>query len=239
MNNVIKMGLGLLSASALVACGGSNDPEPVQTPPSVPETSQTLRITVTNVTAGQPFSPILVAVNTGAAAWVTGAAASTDLERLAESGNASALATSLAASGGLGAVNGKAPLAPGAKEVVEVSFNTNAAAKLTLAGMMVNTNDAFIGLAALPVGALAVGGQVRQALYAWDAGTEANDETAATVPGPAAGGEGFNAARSDGLNSIRLHAGVISADDGLTTSVLKSQHRFDNPVGTVLIERIR
>lgn len=51
------------------------------------------------------------------------------------------------------------------------------------------------------------------------------------IPGAPGGGEGFN--------EIRLHAGVVSVDDGLATSVLKSNHRFDNPVMSVLIERIR
>ncbi|PIQ51143.1 MAG: hypothetical protein COW02_15940 [Comamonadaceae bacterium CG12_big_fil_rev_8_21_14_0_65_59_15] len=229
MNNMIKVGLGLLATTTLVACGGGNSPEPMQT----------LRITMTNLTAGQPISPVMVALNTGATAWSAGAVASTALEKLAESGDASALAASLAAAGGLGAANGKAPIGPGASESIELSFNANAAAKLTLAGMLVNTNDAFTGLAAVSVGGLAVGEQLTQQLAAWDAGTEANDETAATIPGPAGGGEGFNAARSDGLNLIRVHAGVVSADDGLATSVLKSTHRFDNPVLGVLIERIR
>lgn len=232
MNNISGFGLCLLAAATLSACGGGSTPAPA-------EPMQTLRVTVTNLTAGQPMSPVLMALNTGAAAWSAGGVASTALEKLAESGDASALAANLKAAGGLGAANGTAVLVPGASESLEVSFDANSAAMLTLAGMLVNTNDAFTGLAALPVGGLAVGGQLQRQLGAWDAGTEANDETAETIPGPAGGGEGFNATRSDALNAIRVHAGVVSADDGLATSVLKSQHWFDNPVLSVLIERIR
>lgn len=232
MNKISGFGLCLLAAATLSACGGGSTPAPA-------EPMQTLRVTVTNLTAGQPMSPVFMALNTGAAAWSGGAVASGALEKLAESGDATALADSLAAAGGLDATHGKAPLAPGATEILELSFNASSAAKLTLATMLVNTNDGFTGLTALPVGAMAVGQQTTQRVLAWDAGTEANDETAATIPGPAGNGEGYNAARSDAPNAVRNHAGVVSVEDGLATSVLKSQHRFDNPVLRVLIERIR
>lgn len=231
MKKITRYGLSVLTVTTLVACGGGTG--------DAPTPMQTLRVTVTNLTTGQPMSPVLVALNTGAAAWSAGATASASLEKLAEGGDASALAASLAADGGLGQVNGTMPIGPGAAESHEISFNANSAAKLTLATMLVNTNDAFTGLAALPVGAMAVGDQVTRQLIAMDAGTEANDETATTIPGPAGGGEGFNAARSDSLDAIRVHAGVISSDDGLATSALKAKHRFDNPVMSVRIERIR
>lgn len=229
MLKISRLGLSLMALTALVACGGGN----------TQVATQTLRVTVTNLTAAQPMSPVLVALNTGAAAWSAGSVASAALEKLAESGDATALAAALAAGGGLGAAHGASVLVPGASTSIEVSFDANPAAQLTLATMLVNTNDGFAGLAALPVGTMAVGDQINQPLAAWDAGTEANDETAATIPGPAGGGEGFNAARSDAVNAVRIHAGVVSADDGLATSVLKSQHRFDNPVLNVVIERIR
>jgi hypothetical protein len=226
---ITKSALGLLVATTLAACGGGSGTEP----------EQTLRVTVTNLTAGQPMSPLLLEVHTGPAAWTAGASASTALEHLAEGGDATALAAELTAAGGLAQVNGAAPLGPGASESHDISYQANAHAELTLAAMLVNTNDAFTGVAALPVGAMAVGDRVSRELPAWDAGTEANDETAATIPGPAGGGEGFNAARSDGLDAVRIHAGVVSGDDGLAGSVLKARHRFDNPVMKVEIERIR
>jgi hypothetical protein len=231
MNKILtRSALCLFAACTLAACGGGGDPEP----------EQTLRVTVTNLTAGQPMSPLLLAVNTGgSAAWTAGASASTALEHLAEGGDATALADDLAAAGGIAQVKGTAPIGPGASESHDLVFRGHAEAKLTLAAMLVNTNDAFTGLAALPVGAMAVGEHMSRELMAWDAGTEANDETAASIPGPAGGGEGFNAARSDALDAVRIHAGVVSSDDGLASSVLKGKHRFDNPVMKVEIERIR
>jgi len=72
---------------------------------------------------------------------------------------------------------------------------------------------------------------------AYDAGTEANSETAATIPGPAAGGEGYNSTRDD-RDTVGGHPGVISADDGLTGSALDASHRFDNPVARITITRL-
>lgn len=229
MNKTLtRNALCLLAVATLAACNG-DDAEP----------EQTLRVTVTNLTAGQPMSPLLLALNTGATAWTTGEPASAGLEHLAEGGDSSMLAAEITAAGGIAEVKGAAAIGPGASESHEISFKANANALLTLAAMLVNTNDAFTGLAALPVGALAVGDRMSRELLAWDAGSEANEETAASIPGPAGGGEGFNAARSDALDAVRIHAGVVSSDDGLASSVLKGKHRFDNPVMKLEIERIR
>jgi hypothetical protein len=180
-----------------------------------------------------------VALHTGPAAWTAGASASAGLEKLAEGGDAASLAAELSASGGIAQVNGAAPIGPGAVDRHELSYKANADAMLTLATMLVNTNDAFTGLSALAVGGMAVGDRVSRELTAWDAGTETNGEAVGTIPGPADGGEGFNPERSDALDAVRVHAGVVSVDDGLAGSVLKGKHRFDNPVMKVEIERIR
>jgi len=72
----------------------------------------------------------------------------------------------------------------------------------------------------------------------YDAGTEINNEAPGTIPGPADGGEGFNADRSDNVNLVRGHGGVVSSADGLASSVLDQSHRFDNPAVMVTITRI-
>ena len=62
-------------------------------------------------------------------------------------------------------------------------------------------------------------------------------ETADTVPGPAAGGEGFNEIRDDIADIITMHPGVVSKQDGLSNSVLGAEHKFDNPVSKIVITR--
>jgi hypothetical protein len=88
------------------------------------------------------------------------------------------------------------------------------------------------------VSALAEGDAWTGRAIVYDAGTEADTEAAGTIPGPADGGEGFNAARDDSDDRVTMHAGVVTQDDGLATSVLTSQHKFDNPAVMVRIERI-
>ena len=125
--------------------------------------------------------------------------------------------------------------------------------RLTVTTMLVNTNDAFTGLNAANVSNMAVGDIKTFMTVTWDAGTEANTETAATMPGPAAsaaggGGEaaGYDVVRDDLADAVRLHQGVVTsanADDpsreGLSTSVLTEAHRFDFPTSRVVITRTR
>jgi hypothetical protein len=83
-----------------------------------------------------------------------------------------------------------------------------------------------------------VGDSVTLRTIAYDAGTEANTEAAVHIPGPAGGGEGFNGARDDVADRVAMHSGVVTQDDGKPTSDLNGQHRFDNPVAAIRIERI-
>jgi len=109
--------------------------------------------------------------------------------------------------------------------------------RISVATMLVNTNDAFSGLDAILVDSMAVGELLRFRSIAYDAGTEADSEQATAIPGPAGGGEGFNAARDDQADQVSMHSGVVSRDDGFATSDLTEQHRFDNPVAEILIVR--
>ena len=81
-----------------------------------------------------------------------------------------------------------------------------------------------------------MGESLRITAPAYDAGTEANSERAAGIPGPAAGGEGFNAVRDD-EDFVRGHSGVVSSQDGLDDSVLTGAHRWDNPVFSLVVTR--
>ena len=94
-----------------------------------------------------------------------------------------------------------------------------------MASMLVNTNDAFVGESGLSLKSLAVGDTFVMNMNVWDSGTELNDELAATIPGPAGGGEGFNTTRND-TDVVSFHAGIISQDDGLTDVGTKWQPSF-------------
>ena len=225
----------LLAAALLTACHGDsnndsgNDSE-----------NRTFTITVTNLTANQPLSPITAIAHTsGYHAFIDGESASTALEVMAEGGDNGALITEAeAASQYLDSKSGAAPIGPGASDTVELSVTHGSKAHLSLLSMLVNTNDAFTASNAYKISDLALNQSRTINLPVWDAGTEANSEAAGTIPGPADSGEGYNAARDDIVDFVGIHRGVISADDGLATSVLNESHRFLNPAAKVTIKRI-
>lgn len=91
-------------------------------------------------------------------------------------------------------------------------------------------------IAGLYIGDLAVGESKTIYAHPYDAGTEENTETASTIPGPAGGGEGFNAQRLD-RDFVSAHSGVVTSDDGLATSALDESHRFLAPVAKIVVTR--
>ena len=137
----------------------------------------------------------------------------------------------------LATATGAGVLLPGTTESADLTVTTAGSIRLTLATMLVNTNDAFGGLNARSLDHLAVGQSATFLAPAYDAGTEANSESAASVPGPAAGGEGFNIVRDD-MDFVHLHPGVLSSQDGLAGSALSNAHRWDNPVFKLVVTRI-
>ena len=108
---------------------------------------------------------------------------------------------------------------------------------LSIATMLVNTNDGFTGKTGIDINQMAIGDTISMTTVALDAGTEGNSELAGTIPGSADGGEGFNAERND-VDYVALHPGIVGMDDGLQSSVLNGDHRFDNPVVRILITRL-
>jgi hypothetical protein len=225
----------ILTASAflLQACGDDDDPM-IPTPASY-------LVTLTNLTAAQPISPPLLVLHDGSyQLFEIGSTASAGFEIMAEGGDNSTLQNEAdAASDVVSTVAGSAPIGPGASSefIIDAAVSQQTVG-LSLAGMLVNTNDAVTGVASIDISSLPINESMVLNAIAYDAGTEANSEASGTIPGPADGGEGFNAARDDITDQITVHSGVITSDDGLATSVLGDQHRFLNPVLRVEVERI-
>ena len=230
-----------LAATALAACDSSDSVTPFVPAPPPPPTA-TFEVTVSNLTNGQPLSPVgVIAHADGYAVFSIGAAATVGLEQLAEGGDNSFLLSEADADANVFATaSGAAPIGPGGRETIsiEVLQSDLANMRLSTSTMLVNTNDAITMLNAVDLSAMASGDVISQRTIAYDAGTEADTELAAHIPGPAGGGEGFNAARDDDADRVSMHTGVVGQDDGFAASSLDNQHRFDNPVAMVRIERI-
>lgn len=215
-------------------------------------------VQVTNLTHGQPMAPTAIVVHEpGYNMFVSSQAASLGLESLAEGGSPSMLISEAQDSiWFLDAVNTDGINPPGATTTVttvlvpELDIDN---VQLSVATMLVDTNDAFAGFNAKDISNMAVGESRTFLAPVWDAGTEANLETASTMPGPAAtaaggGGAsaGFDAARDDIIDAVRIHAGVVTSEnandpsmEGLSTSVLNQSDRFDNPSARITITRTR
>ncbi len=231
----------LLLCSTLVACGGNDSGTPPATANPPPTPVAQFELTITNLTNNQPLSPAAVVVHRGGfQVFTVGTAASLPLEVLAEGGdNSDFVADAQGGAGVLEVRSGAGPIGPGASEsfTFDADITSTPNLFLSIATMLVNTNDAFSGANRADIGGLAVGDTRRLRSIAYDAGTEADSEAAGTIPGPAVGGEGFNPARDDDADQVTMHGGVISNETGLATSVLTSQERFDNPVLQISVTR--
>jgi hypothetical protein len=225
----------ILSSTLLMAAYSDNNTStaPVAVPPAPTPVPVSYAVTVTNLTAAQPFSPVAVVLHDSEGLWQVGQAASAPLEQLAESGDNSDF---LQSTDVLGNANGGQIIAPGDSQVITVTINDRVDTKLTTASMLVNTNDAFAGLDSYALDSLTVGDVITMRVPALDAGTELNDEAMGTIPGPADNGEGFNAAR-ESRDTVAFHSGVVSAADGLTQSTLDVEHQFDNAVMLIRVKR--
>ncbi|TQV86455.1 spondin domain-containing protein [Aliikangiella coralliicola] len=207
--------------------GGVVTPPPIQT--------KLFNVEFTNLTNAQPLSPVALVLHTEGQLWQLNQASSDALELLAEAGDNSAI---LAEDFVQDSVSGEGVVMPGVTRALAIEAPTSGDAYLSLATMLVNTNDAFTGFTRMDVSNMATNESVTLSIAAYDSGTEANSEAAGSIPGPADGGEGYNSVRDD-VDFVARHPGVVTADDGLTTSVLNESHRFDNPVIRVTVLRIR
>ena len=202
----------------------------VASPTVLAQSETTYEVTVTNLTRGQTFTPILVASHQdGVQLFTLGQPASEELAALAEDGNVEPLKELLQSNDKVSDVsNSDGLLEPGKSVTVRVSAQ-DGAEYISLASMLIPTNDAFVALN----GVKAPGSsetQIYPAL-AYDAGSEPNDELCANIPGPVCGGVG-GSPEAGGENYVHTHAGIHGIGD------LPAEDRdWRNPVAEIQIRR--
>jgi len=237
--------VGLLAALLTVsACGSDTDGRSTISPGNdvAPIATASFEVTITNLTNAQPISPVAALIHQdGFNSIVIGEGAGLGVEMIAEGGsNSEFLSEVQALETTITTQSGNGPIGPGATQTIRLDIFESelAGAQLSAIGMLVNTNDAITALNAVAIDDIPVGESRTYDTIAYDAGTEADTEAAGTMPGPADGGEGFNAERSDAANVVTMHQGVVTRDDGLVSSVLTQAHRWDNPVSRVTVTRL-
>lgn len=196
-------------------------------------------VTITNITKGQTFTPLLVATHSSKIAFFElGEPASVGLEILAEDGATGTLAEELAATGEVAdAVTIDGLLGPGQRTSTVVRAAPGAR-RLSVAAMLIPTNDTFVALDSVR---LPFFGSIKRQAIAYDAGTEANDQNCNNMPGPRCGGTGFVPGPSVGDEgyvyvSNGFHT-LPPADDGEVLGPLTYDWR--NPVALIEVRRLR
>ena len=202
--------------------------------------SQMFEVTLTNLTTGEPgaggqvlSAPIFAAHIADFKIAEVGQPASPALVALAENGVTLGLAT-IAAAGGANTVLADGNVIPGGSVTVTVTADM-ANSSLSVASMLVSTNDAFI--AAVDVPLFDENGDPVSAsleLMAYDAGSEDNTEMASDIPGPL----GLDEATDPPMSNERVptEGGVIAAHEGIQGGAdVGEAFAWDEPTAMLMI----
>jgi hypothetical protein len=214
-------------ASALLLAGSAFAKDG---PPPGEGFGKAFEVTITNLTKTQNFTPILAATHSADIAFFApGAPAIDEIAIIAESGNVAPLDELLATVPDLvldTAING-ALLGPGESVTVTVDGH-RLYDRLSFAAMLIPTNDTFVALNSAPL-------PTHTAMftaYAWDAGSEENDELCTSIPGPPCFGEGSSEA--DGEGFVHIANGVHGIGD-----LPAAAYDWNGPVARVVVTRVR
>ena len=214
MKKAVLVLLASLMASGTVFAGGE----------------QKYAVTVTNITAGQAFTPISAATHRSSISFFElGQPASDELEMLAEGGNTMPLEDLLNANASVvsDVQTTVGLLGPGESVTMYIEGKLRHDV-LSFAAMLLPTHDTFVAVDSVP---LPVGYASTHAI-AYDAGTEVNDELCANIPGPYCGGAPYSA--DDGEGFVHVANGIQGIGD-----LAPGMFDWRNPVASVSIRRMR
>ncbi len=197
-------------------------------------------VTVTNITKGMILSPALVALHKAGLDPIfrLGEPASSELAAVAEDAMLDPLMSALALSPrvvGTAIITGQSgPIMPG--ETASIILDAGRGfppTKISLAGMLVTTNDGFYGLSSADAPSLHAflgsGSLETYLVPAYDAGSEYNSESCAYIPGPPCGSPNVHdPAAAEGF--VHIHEGIHGEGD-LSPSALD----WRNPVAKITI----
>ncbi len=188
-----------------------------------------VEVTITNLTRGQTMTSVFFARHDGSAAplYTLGQPASDGLASMAEDGSASGLLEAWDSEENSSVAEARTAgglIRPG--QSVTITFNVGDGKQLlSLASMLVSTNDGFVGANGLDLSSSKV-----VYLNVYDAGSEGNSEDCQYVPGPPCGSHNArDTATAEGF--VHVHAG-IHGDGGLDPA----QHDWRNPAARLEIK---
>ncbi len=196
-------------------------------------------VTVTNLTRGQIISPPVVYTHNRKLEplFKPGSPASAELAAIAEDAVNDPLIDSLSGNPNVKDVQtlfgAGGPILPGESASVEVGAGGHFRF-VTVVAMLVSTNDAFFALN----GVRGPGhGSSMHRSPAYDAGSEANNEDCAFIPGPPCGNAGVrDGAGAEGY--VHIHAGIHGIGPQGGPSIVPEEHDWRNPVARIEIRRL-
>ena len=210
--------------------------------------AQELSVTVTNLTQGLYFTPVLTAAHSSDShIFMAGEMASDELQAMAEGGDISGLSSVLMnANANVNENPAAGLLAPATSASFSLSTDS-ANTHLSLAAMVLPSNDGFAGLDSWEIPTEA--GTYTVFLNAYDAGTEANDEVRGSgapgeagmpVPAPLEDIIGMNGTGVTDMESnskVHIHRGSLGDSDltGGNSDINSSVQRWLNPVAKLTI----
>jgi len=196
------------------------------------DNKKSLTLTITNESFNQPFSPFFVMVHNSHAdpLYVRGEPASEPLALLAENGNPSALVEyyTLLNNEGVGSATAfmeGAPYVGG--EIFEIEVEISEEYPLvTVATMAINTNDCFTALNGVHL----YPGQVLD-VPGLDAGSEENNESCDSIPGPGCQEINTDNVRSgNGEGFVHVHRGFFGIGD-----LAADRYDWRNPMMRIVV----
>jgi len=188
------------------------------------------KVTITNITKGQSFTPLILAAHKPSIGFFElGEEASPEIAAIAEGGDIAPLTALLEESPMVKSItNTEGLLGPG--ESVEAVIETKSRFfRLSMAAMLLPTNDTFVALDAVR---LPFYGKKTVLATAYDAGSETNDELCSSIPGPQCGGAPFSPEDS-GEGYVYISPGIHGIGDLET-----SEYDWRGKVAKVVIERM-
>ena len=201
-----------------------------------------ISVEISNLTNAIYYTPLLVSAHDrDTHIFQVGTAASAHLQAMAEGGDISGLVTDLDSVGANTVANPAGGLlAPGATATAEMHINRRNRF-LSIAAMLLPTNDGFVGLDALPIPQS--GHSHVYYLNGYDAGTEANNEVIngggapgelgiPADPGSNSGTGATGVTGADHNGKVHIHRGIVGGAD---SDLDKAVHRWINPIAKVVI----
>ncbi len=229
------VGLAATTFTSQVAFGDNNE--------------QQYKVTITNLTSGQPLTPPVLATHTrNASVFRLGEDSSAEIQAIAENGNNEPLVSALSSSFQVQQViQGTAPLVPDGNPGAtpfesSATFYINARGKaryLSIAAMLICTNDGFTGVDSIRLPSK------KKTVYAvaYDARSERNTEDFADMVPPCQPliGVSSDDAGVGASNPLLAEEGFIIPHPGIAggNDLQVGVHNWADPVARIVIERVR